>query len=161
MRGTLSLRTPESGFSFKHIYLYRSVSSIIIDKNETYLLIKEEHLFKNKSQYILCDTEHNILQNWQFDISWSAQSLLLKATPQLRYILKNNEAFGNFVTDHDQIPATMQLMGKSRQLKIEKMDFKHKDFESVVHFRCQNEDLYVAILIADILFNAQHQQNNE
>ena len=40
-----------------------------------------------------------------------------------------------------------------------KIQFKHKDYQSIIHFRCPDEKIHTAIIIANLLFNPKYTSN--
>jgi len=105
----------------------------------------------------LLNTRGQEIDIWKFETKWGRKKLNLNGvrgnrSEKLEYRIG---MFGgrHFITKDGKKPIYMTLTDHSRAFELEGMLFKHIDFQSQIHFRCQKRKLNQAILIANLIFN--------
>ena len=158
MRGTLSLKESEAGW--RNLLRTRTFVRVNIDGKEEYRLKYECNLFGRDAKYVLCDKNDYIIKVWSFKITMQKVSLPISESPMIKYIYDYKTILGRFTTLSGDTPASLIANSSSRHLELDGMEFRHKDFESVIHFRCPDEKLHTAIVIADLLFTPPNYRND-
>lgn len=158
MRGTISLKKYEPGFL--SWLTPCSKVAIKIDNKEIYQLKHQSNIFGGNAKYTLFDKNKLIVKQWRFKSTFKETSLIISLSPKLSYIYNSSSGYGRFITHSEEIQASLKLVSNTRKLELEGMEFKHKDFESVIHFRCPDEMLHTAIIIADLLLTPPYNNNS-
>ena len=149
MRGTLSLRQLEAGW--RNLISPSWFSMVLIEGKEQYCLKHKTSFLRRNEKIILYDIQGYILNEWL--VKFTFTGITIHISESLSFIYHNNPLHGQFITPSGKITAAMISASSSRSLELNGMTFKHKDFESVIHFRCTEGTLYEAILIAYLLFS--------
>lgn len=149
MRGTLSLRQLETGW--RYWIFPTNFSTVLIEGNEQYRLKHKTSFLNRNEKFILYNNQGQILKEWL--VKFTFTGITIQISESLSFIYRYNPFNGQFITPSGEVRAAMISASSSRSLELNGMAFKHKDFESVIHFRCPEESLYDAILIANLLFS--------
>lgn len=157
MRGTLSLKESEPGW--KNRLRNRTFVRVVIDGKEAYHLRYECNLLGRDAIYSLCDKDGVVIKTWSFKVTTREISLVISESPPLKYIYDFKTVPSRFITSSGEIQASLIPSSSSRHLNMEDMEFRHKDYESVIHFRCPDEKLHTAIIVADLLLTPPYYGN--
>ena len=158
MRGTLSLPKPLPGW--KNLFKGNTYSEIELDNSTKLRLLHTSGILGTDETYTLLDHEENTLSQWFFNSNTRETSLNITEHPSLIYSIKPIKFIPHFITPDNKIPASLQLSGSSRTFKLDDIEFKHKDYQSHIHFRCPDNKLRTAIIIAQLLFTPPIRHND-
>lgn len=135
----------------------RTLANVEISGDQKYQLEYCSSSHSKTQSYRLLSDRGLELDVWKFVNSWSKKKLSLNGvrgdqSKKLDYMVG---MFGGtcFMTEEGKKPIFMELTENSRAFELDGMFFKHIDFKSHMHFRCELRRVNQAILVASILFN--------
>ncbi|MGJ8654910.1 MAG: hypothetical protein ACSHX6_00560 [Akkermansiaceae bacterium] len=142
--------------TWKNFLGRRKYANVVIDGSPKYRLIHQPHLLSLSAEYILYGPDSQILRTW----SSSPYLITINESPKLQYQIAQDSSLAHFITeDNTTTPAILTSSASSRSLKFQDMEFKHKDYDSHIHFRCPDHKAHQAILIANLLFSPLYTSN--
>lgn len=157
MRGTLSFMKPEP--TWKNFFGYHKFATVTIDGTPGYRLVHKPYLLSRSDDYTLYGPDGNMLEIWSSATSRISDLITITESPKLQYQCGRDYSLARFITDTENIDAILTTSTSSRSFKLQDMEFKHKDYDSHIHFRAPDHKTHQAIIIANLLFNPKYTSN--
>ena len=154
MRGSLSFM--QTCTEPKNFFGLRKTATVKVKGSEDLKLVQQGYSLQFRKTYTLFDQQNNIIKSWYLNPQTSffgaySVSFTLSEDPKIIYQSSNHIPL--FITNDGETMAVYEISGSNKKFNLLDIEIHHKDYESEICFRAPDDQIYLAIIVTQFLYN--------